>query len=164
MYGFSSSASNWNSNNFLIFFKSFVLTVNQYPENVILKKDDLKFLCSRCNLSKKPIIQHHYQSNYQMSINSSPLSDAYESVIWVSIGSGNGLLPVWHQAITLTNAGLLSSRLLGINFSESWIRILSFSFKGGDELKHLKSPATGLSIHHFVQAYHKGKFYFTVPL
>ena len=26
---------------------------------------------------------------------------------WVIIGSGNGLLPIWHQAITWTNDDLL---------------------------------------------------------
>ena len=47
----------------------------------------------------------------------------------VSIGSDNGLLPIWHQAITWTNAGLLTIGLLGTNFSEILIRILPFSFK-----------------------------------
>ena len=47
---------------------------------------------------------------------------------WVSIGSGNGLSPIRHQAITWTNAVLLSTGLLGTNFSEIWVRILSFSF------------------------------------
>ena len=37
---------------------------------------------------------------------------------WVNIGSGNGLLPARHQAITWINAGLLSMGLLGTNFSE----------------------------------------------
>ena len=39
-------------------------------------------------------------------------------VNWVSIGPGNGLSPVRHQAITQTNADLLSIRPLRINFSE----------------------------------------------
>ena len=42
----------------------------------------------------------------------------YASVNWVSIGSGNGLSPVRRQAITWTNAKLLSIGLLGTNFSE----------------------------------------------
>ena len=46
-----------------------------------------------------------------------------------SIGSGDGLSHLWHQAITWNNTGLLSIGLLGTNFSEIWIRILSFSFK-----------------------------------
>ena len=36
---------------------------------------------------------------------------------------GNGLSPVQRQAITWTNAGLLSIRLLGTNFGEIRIRI-----------------------------------------
>ena len=46
----------------------------------------------------------------------------------VSIGSDNGLLPIQHQAIILTNAGLLSIRPLGTNFSEILITIQNFSF------------------------------------
>ena len=46
-----------------------------------------------------------------------------QSMNWVSIGSGNGLLPSWHQAITLTNADLLWIRLSGTNFSEILIKI-----------------------------------------
>ena len=53
----------------------------------------------------------------------------YASVNWAIIGSGNGLSPIWCQAITWTNAGLLSIGLLGTNFSEFWIRILSLSCK-----------------------------------
>ena len=37
---------------------------------------------------------------------------------WVSIGAGNGLTPVPRQAITRTNADLLSIGSLGTNFSE----------------------------------------------
>ena len=43
--------------------------------------------------------------------------------------SGNGLLPVWLQAISWIRTGLLLIGLLGTNFSEILIRILSFSFK-----------------------------------
>ena len=46
----------------------------------------------------------------------------------VSIGSGNGLVPVRHQAITGTNAGLLSIGPVGTNFSEILIKIENFSF------------------------------------
>ena len=38
--------------------------------------------------------------------------------VWVSISSGNGLSPLRRQAITKTNAGLLSIGLLGTSFSE----------------------------------------------
>ena len=53
----------------------------------------------------------------------------YASVNRVSMGLGNSLSSVRRQAITATNADLLSIRLLGTNFSEIRIRILSFSFK-----------------------------------
>ena len=58
----------------------------------------------------------------------------YASVNCVSIGSGNGWWPVWHQAITWNNAGVLSTGLLGMNFNKNQIGILSFSF----EKMHLK--------------------------
>ena len=43
----------------------------------------------------------------------------YVSLNWVIIGSGNGLLPIRHQAITYTNAALLS---IGLFFSENWTK------------------------------------------
>ena len=52
----------------------------------------------------------------------------YALVNWVSIGSDNGLSPVLHQAITWTNADLLSIGPLGIKFSEIQIEIQNFSF------------------------------------
>ena len=61
-------------------------------------------------------------------VNSSPPSAAYMSVNSVSIGTNNGLSPIRHQAIILTNAGLLSIGLLGTNYSESLIKIQTFSF------------------------------------
>ena len=47
---------------------------------------------------------------------------------WVSIGSNNGLSPIWRQAIIETNAGLLSIGPLGTNFNEILIKIQNFSF------------------------------------
>ena len=47
---------------------------------------------------------------------------------WINIGSGNGLSPDWHQAITWTNAALLSIIPLRTNYSEIWINIQNFSF------------------------------------
>ena len=47
----------------------------------------------------------------------------YSSVNLVNIGSGNGLPPVQRQAITRTNADLLSAGPLGTNLSEIWIEI-----------------------------------------
>ena len=49
--------------------------------------------------------------------------------IWVSVGLGNGLSPVRRQAITWTNAGLLSIRRMRTNLSEIRNGILSFSFE-----------------------------------
>ena len=46
----------------------------------------------------------------------------------VSIGSDNGLSPIWRHTITLTNAGLLSIGPLGTNFSEIFIKIQNISF------------------------------------
>ena len=55
-------------------------------------------------------------------------SGIYELMNWVSIGSGNGLSPVLHQAITQTNADILSIGLLETNFNEILIDIHDFSF------------------------------------
>ena len=60
----------------------------------------------------------------------SPYCRIYASMNRDSIGSGNGLVPNRGQAITWTNADLLSIGPLGTNFSEiQQIEILSFSFK-----------------------------------
>ena len=48
------------------------------------------------------------------------------SVNYVSTGSGNGLSPIWHQAITWTDANLLSIGPLRTNFSELEIKIQNF--------------------------------------
>ena len=45
------------------------------------------------------------------------------------IGSDNGLSPGGRQAIIWNNAGILSIGLLGTNFSEILVEILTFSFK-----------------------------------
>ena len=47
---------------------------------------------------------------------------------WIGVGSGYGLSPIRRQAITCTNAHLLSIGPLGTNFSEIRIKIQSFSF------------------------------------
>ena len=52
---------------------------------------------------------------------------------WVFIGPDNGLVPVWHQAITWTNAALLSIGLMGTYFSEIWLGILSLALKNAIE-------------------------------
>ena len=48
---------------------------------------------------------------------------------WTGSAINNGLSPVRRQAITWTNATILSIGLLGTNFSEIRIGILSFQFK-----------------------------------
>ena len=47
----------------------------------------------------------------------------YGEKYYVIIGSSNGLSPVWHQAITYTNADLLSTWPVGINLGEIQIKI-----------------------------------------
>ena len=66
---------------------------------------------------------------WRHSLTHLPQCRIYASLNWVSIGSDNGMSPVRRQAITWTNADLLSIGLLGTYFSEIWIGILSFSFK-----------------------------------
>ena len=47
----------------------------------------------------------------------------------IIIGSDNGLLPGWRQAIIWTNAGMLLIRTLGTNLSEILSGICTLSFK-----------------------------------
>ena len=56
------------------------------------------------------------------------LRDAYvyAPVNWVIIGSGNGSAPVWHQAITWTNADFLPIGPLGTNLIDICIKIQNF--------------------------------------
>ena len=81
----------------------------------------------------------------------SPECRIYASVNQVSLGSGNGLSPGRRQAITWTNAHVLSIRPSGIKFNENFIEIQSFSFMkmylkmlsakwrlGGNELNKVK--------------------------
>ena len=53
----------------------------------------------------------------------SPVLNMYGSVNWVSIGSGHGLSPVRRQAITWTNADLLSNGPIVTDFSEIELKI-----------------------------------------
>ena len=50
------------------------------------------------------------------------------SWIWIIIGSGNGLLPLWHQAITWTNVDFLPIRPLQTNLNDILIKIQIFHF------------------------------------
>ena len=57
----------------------------------------------------------------------------YASVNRVSIVSDNGLLPIRHQAILWTNAGVLSIGPIRTNFSEILIKIKIFIHKNASE-------------------------------
>ena len=70
-------------------------------------------MCSGITLSKS--LPHIPVANELTHL---PQCRIYVSVNWVSIGSGNGLLPVWHQATARTNADLLSIGTLGTNSNE----------------------------------------------
>ena len=75
--------------------------------------------------------RHHIiyiTSHNSMVINQliSPYCHIYASLNLVSIGSDNGLLPIKHQAIIWTCAGLLSIGHLGTNFGEILIKIKNF--------------------------------------
>ena len=59
-------------------------------------------------------------------IKPSPPSVGNVSANQVSIGSDNGLLPIRHQAIIWTNAGILLIGRLGTNLSEILIEIHTF--------------------------------------
>ena len=52
----------------------------------------------------------------------------YTSATYATIGSDNGLSPVWHQAIIWTNAWILLIGLLLTGFNEIFIKIHAFSF------------------------------------
>ena len=76
--------------------------------------------------NKKNNSNNSYRNLVYIIINSLRLS---ASVNYTIIGSDNGLLPGWHQAIIWTNAGVLLTGLLGTNLSEILIEIYTFSFK-----------------------------------
>ena len=59
--------------------------------------------------------------------NDTTKSSGIQLTLKFSIIIGNGLLPVRRQAITWTNAGLLSIGSLGTNFSEPQIKMKNFS-------------------------------------
>ena len=83
----------------------------------------------------------------------------YVSPIYAIIGSDNGLSPGWRQTIIWTNAGLLSIELLGTNFGEIWIRILSSFNK-----MHLKLSSAKMVAIFSRGRWVKGCIYWTVSL
>ena len=48
---------------------------------------------------------------------------------WVSIGSGNGLSPVWYKYTLWTNADVSSVRPLGSSFNEILIKCKTFHYE-----------------------------------
>ena len=70
---------------------------------------------------------YRVHSRYCIWFNSlSPVTHVYVSVNWVIIGSGNGLSPVWRQAITWINDALLSIGHYGTNFRPEYTRFLTW--------------------------------------
>ena len=53
----------------------------------------------------------------------------FDDTVWVSIGSGNGLLPLQHHAIIQTNDGSFLIGPLGTIFSEIIIKLQQFLYK-----------------------------------
>ena len=51
------------------------------------------------------------------------------SATWIIMGSGNGLVPAWHQSITWTDDDSLCTGHFETNFSEIWINPQKFSSK-----------------------------------
>ena len=53
----------------------------------------------------------------------------YASISHDITGSDNGLLPVWHQAITWNNVDILPIGPVGTNFSKICIKLQTFPFR-----------------------------------
>ena len=71
------------------------------------------------NLRHLMIIIHRTTHRYFYLTHSGRVTHIYASLHYASISAYNGLSPVRRQAITRTNAGLLSIGPLGINFSHN---------------------------------------------
>ena len=72
----------------------------------------------------------HTQGLQDLINSSSPSAEyMYASVNWIGVSSGNGMSPVRHQAITWTNANLLSIGPLGTNFCEIRIKMQNFHLR-----------------------------------
>ena len=82
---------------------------------------------SICLTTEQVCVQINADCGY-MYLTHHPWCGIYVSMNWVSIGLGNGLLPARHQAITWTNADLLSIGHLGTNFSEIRIKMHDFLY------------------------------------
>ena len=90
-------------------------------ETSLLSSDHCSLCCTHKQL---PVSSHSRVQHWRIY----PECHIYASVNWVSFGSDNGLSPNRHQAIILTNAGLLSIGPLGRSFNEILIKIQNFSF------------------------------------
>ena len=66
------------------------------------------------------MLAHQRNCYYRRCLSHEARRCIYGSVNWVIIGSTNGLSPVWCQAITLTNDGLLS---IGSWFTVNWVLV-----------------------------------------
>ena len=73
------------------------------------------------------IIQNYWKSPSTSSITTNEAQENINvPVKWFIIGSGFGMPPFCHQAITWTNADLLPTASLGMNFCENLIKIQTF--------------------------------------
>ena len=97
-------------------------------ENISLTKllRTLKFPSSSSSSSSKSFYSRNTKI-YKYRMETETLEGLY--VLSIIIASDNGLSPGPRQAIIWNNAGILSIGLLGTNFSEILIGILTFSFK-----------------------------------
>ena len=97
-----------------------VINFTGNPHNI-----NISILDYECENDKFKII---FVSPYGQWVKSSPPRAAYTlQWNWISIGSGNGLSPIHHQAITWTSAYLLFTVPLGTNFTEIRIKTQNFS-------------------------------------
>ena len=87
---------------------------------------EFKIVRSFWNLTdvSEPVLQNRFSlSRHRDNLTYLPYCRIYALKNWVSNGSDNGLSPVWCQAITWTNAGLLLTWPIWTNFVEIQIKI-----------------------------------------
>ena len=92
------------------------------PSDAYIKVDSRLALSQWETSLQSNAVSHWLGANLQSTL-------IYVSVKYGIIGSDNGLLPSWHQAIIWSIAGILLIVPLGINFSEISNEIHRFSFK-----------------------------------
>ena len=111
----------------LLFFLSLLLCQGDF-QRICIPWNSLMIFHNFCLRFINSEIANGITMSQRVLINSSPPSTAYMSVNRISIGSDNGLLPIWCQAIIKTNAGLLSIGPYGTNFRGILIKKQNFSF------------------------------------